>query len=682
MITQLIEFDVKKDSHVKITAKEGDINSRYLEFRLLDNSLPFSLVGRTVRCYMVKPDKRIVFNDLQILDAEDGRCVLKLSPQSLIVSGMAKLELIIYEAGKKLSVIPIKMDIIKSLNSNELLESTNEFGALNDALWKIDTFKASIDSKASKEDLKKLSSQLDNNVQQLTEKINEVATTGTTTEAIQNKVSEMAQSGVITFDTVKPEMTTFINAEVYPNLYKNTKGYYDGKVLADVGVITDDTNAITLKDYITIETNANYIASYNGKPFTLCARVFKGDTDIENYYGLPATRKTNIAPNEVMTTSDTQYKYLFISIYKGTLTDFNVTIEEFLKGFAIQKSSEIKPLSKYELKEDIKIPKLEELEKKLDNLTLNNSLNLLKDLTIRDNMGVANVGWCYDKTGYMTFTSGIQIEEGKTYAFGYGDSVLRVDEILIKSANDLDYYVQDTVVLHSTQKVFFTAPNNSKYLYFTIPNNLDKNKVRVYEGYSAMDLIFNTSLKGKNIMTLGDSLSAEGMWQSYVVGRLGINKLVNLAIGGKTVSEFAVNVTAENIKDIDVVIIMGFFNSNTLGCVAGEVTDEPSNVDTASICSGYKYIIDKLYKLKPNLDIVLITPHRPLANDCKDKADKVKELAEYYSIPCIDIYNEGGFNNYTIPHLLYDGIHCNIGEHDGYYVEGRFITGQLIKYFG
>ena len=165
MITQLIEFDVKKDSHVKITAKEGDINSRNLEFRLLDNSLPFSLVGRTVRCYMVKPDKRIVFSELQITDAEDGRCVLTLSLQSLIVSGMAKLELIIYEAGKKLSVIPIKMDIIKSLNSDKLLESTNEFGALNDALWKIDTFKASIDSKASKEDLKKLSSQLDTIVQ-------------------------------------------------------------------------------------------------------------------------------------------------------------------------------------------------------------------------------------------------------------------------------------------------------------------------------------------------------------------------------------------------------------------------------------------------------------------------------------------------------------------------------------
>lgn len=161
MITQLIEFDVKKNSHVKITAKEGDINSRNLEFRLLDNSLPFSLVGRTVRCYMVKPDKRIVFNDLKILDAEDGRCVLTLSLQSLIVSGMAKLELIIYEAGKKLSIIPIKMDIIKSLNSDKLLESTNEFGALNNALWKIDAFTGTMDSVATKKDIEKLNSQLE-----------------------------------------------------------------------------------------------------------------------------------------------------------------------------------------------------------------------------------------------------------------------------------------------------------------------------------------------------------------------------------------------------------------------------------------------------------------------------------------------------------------------------------------
>lgn len=164
MITQLIEFDVKKNSHITITAKEGDINSRKLEFRLLDNSLPFSLVGRTVRCYMVKPDKRVVFNDLDIIDAEDGRCVLTLTTQSLIKSGMANIELIIYEEGKKLSSIPIKMNIMKSLVSDELLYSSDEFGALESALWKIDTFTETMNSKATKEELKKVNEQLDNKV--------------------------------------------------------------------------------------------------------------------------------------------------------------------------------------------------------------------------------------------------------------------------------------------------------------------------------------------------------------------------------------------------------------------------------------------------------------------------------------------------------------------------------------
>ena len=242
MITQLIEFDVKKDSHIKITAKEGDVNSRYLEFRLLDNSLPFSLVGRTVRCYMVKPDKRIVFNDLHILDAEDGRCVLKLTLQSLIVSGMAKLELIIYEASKKLSVIPIKMDIIKSLNSNELLESLNEFGALNNALWKIDTFTETMNSKATKEELKKVREDLDtkaNETDLIVERnrINNLASLseGSTTgdaELIDSRVGIFGQTHENLGDAIRKQLTFLLKYGIVEyrevDLSNATKGYISG----------------------------------------------------------------------------------------------------------------------------------------------------------------------------------------------------------------------------------------------------------------------------------------------------------------------------------------------------------------------------------------------------------------------------------------------------------------------
>ena len=264
MITQLIEFDVKKDSHVKITAKEGDINSRNLEFRLLDNSLPFSLAGRTVRCYMVKPDKRIVFSELKILDAEDGRCVLTLTTQSLIKSGMANMELIIYEEGKKLSTIPIKMNIIKSLASDELLYSSDEFGALESALWKIDTFTETINSKASKEDVKKLNSQLDTKAKQLDKKIDEVAQTGTTIEIVQNKVSEMAQNGSITFNTVTPEMTTFVKKIGADNLYNNV-GYIDNKRVNENGQLVDWDYCFTL-ELFEVKPNTTYsFSTDNGK---------------------------------------------------------------------------------------------------------------------------------------------------------------------------------------------------------------------------------------------------------------------------------------------------------------------------------------------------------------------------------------------------------------------------------
>lgn len=291
MITQLIEFDVKKDSHVKITAKEGDINSRYLEFRLLDNSLPFSLVGRTVRCYMVKPDKRIIFNDLKILDAEDGRCVLKLSLQSLIVSGMAKLELIIYEAGKKLSIIPIKMDIIKSLNSNELLESTNEFGALNDALWKIDTFKASIDSKASKEDLKKLSSQLDNIEREKADEIDLVELqsrvdllssleSGSTTgdaELVDGRVGARGEKYSNIGNAIRSQISNLLSDGICVNNIIDFSTYSNGYITSNGGLATDTAyhKIITLSKGETVRfyargylTNVSMISKKVGTIYT------------------------------------------------------------------------------------------------------------------------------------------------------------------------------------------------------------------------------------------------------------------------------------------------------------------------------------------------------------------------------------------------------------------------------
>lgn len=137
MNTKLIKLDINRELYTNIVAKQGDIDSRFLLFSLVDNSLPFSLLNRTVRVYGRKADGKEIFNDLVVNDANKGICTLELTSQALAVAGILEVELVVYEVNKKLSSIPFKINVIESLNSDDAVISTNEFTALQEALSKI-----------------------------------------------------------------------------------------------------------------------------------------------------------------------------------------------------------------------------------------------------------------------------------------------------------------------------------------------------------------------------------------------------------------------------------------------------------------------------------------------------------------------------------------------------------------
>ena len=81
MITKVINVNLHQPIYEKITAKQGDIASRYLLFHLLDGDKPFDLTGKSVRVYARKPDKTEIFNDLIINDKTKGYCTLELTSQ-------------------------------------------------------------------------------------------------------------------------------------------------------------------------------------------------------------------------------------------------------------------------------------------------------------------------------------------------------------------------------------------------------------------------------------------------------------------------------------------------------------------------------------------------------------------------------------------------------------------------
>ena len=165
MNTKIIKLDINNKMYETITAKQGDTESRFLLFHLFDSSLPFDLTEKSVRVYGIKPDETKIFNDLVINDVKKGYCTLELTNQMLAISGLVKLELVIYSGNKKLSSIPFVLNVISSLNSDDAVVSTNEFTALMNglaALSEYDIYKSNAKQVPGiKEEVSNLSSQLD-----------------------------------------------------------------------------------------------------------------------------------------------------------------------------------------------------------------------------------------------------------------------------------------------------------------------------------------------------------------------------------------------------------------------------------------------------------------------------------------------------------------------------------------
>ena len=140
MITKVINVNLHQPIYERLTAKQGDIASRYLLFHLLDGDKPFDLSNKTVRVYAIKPDKTEIFNDLTINDASKGYCTLELTSQCLAAAGVVKMELYISESGKVLTSIPFELEVIACINTANGVISTNEFSALETALGSLQDY--------------------------------------------------------------------------------------------------------------------------------------------------------------------------------------------------------------------------------------------------------------------------------------------------------------------------------------------------------------------------------------------------------------------------------------------------------------------------------------------------------------------------------------------------------------
>lgn len=136
MTTTLVTLDVWQPNDIRVKVNQGEVNSRFLEIKILDKKKAFNLTDKTVIFYATKPDGNLIFNYCEIIDAQKGILNLAMTSQMSIVPGiMRDCEIdILDDELKKLKIKGLNIEIVRCTDFESAVESTSEFTVLDEAL--------------------------------------------------------------------------------------------------------------------------------------------------------------------------------------------------------------------------------------------------------------------------------------------------------------------------------------------------------------------------------------------------------------------------------------------------------------------------------------------------------------------------------------------------------------------
>lgn len=277
-----------------------------------------------------------------------------------------------------------------------------------------------------------------------------------------------------------------------------------------------------------------------------------------------------------------------------------------------------------------------------------------------------------------------------------GKSVLTKDEIDTLSDEGIELQTNDGKRITSicyeegydNECVSWKSDDGKETYAAVTPNGIKCKNITLLDG---TDLRYK-DLAGKTLLAIGDSVTASGAydttptsWQSFLGKKLGI-KIKNHAKGGIGIIEmcdgtengdnpdadpngFGVDylppLSAEELADVNYVIMLGFFNE--IGKYPdkemdyGEVTDVYIPGGNNTVCAKLNHLVDRVYECikatgNEKCKLIIVSPYKygcyPYglgtgydlgAKFCK----KLKEFAEYHSIYYIDLMGELGINKYT-----------------------------------
>ena len=201
------------------------------------------------------------------------------------------------------------------------------------------------------------------------------------------------------------------------------------------------------------------------------------------------------------------------------------------------------------------------------------------------------------------------------------------------------------------------------------------------EKINNLESIYVSRYKGKKLLAIGDSITAQNYWQKRVgellgmsvrnhcKGGIGILQMVdgdgsNDAPSGYDPDNFGIDkiykLNTKDVENVDVIIIMGFYNDRRLATsTPGIKTDMYPTNDTfiGRLNYAIKRIYEELQKASnTNCRVIVCSPHKygkypyidKTANeDGEDIYNAIKVSTDYNSVPCIDLMHNGGINQYN-----------------------------------
>ena len=191
--------------------------------------------------------------------------------------------------------------------------------------------------------------------------------------------------------------------------------------------------------------------------------------------------------------------------------------------------------------------------------------------------------------------------------------------------------------------------------------------------------------RGKRWVALGDSITFQALYVPTASQMLGMPLASNLGVPGQLLRTMADRLTPDIARAADLITVMGGTNDyGHGGARLGSFSDSP---DANTIYGAVKHLVRTIQLLNPVARLMFITcprrgayshePVDPAPNyyglTMEGISTAMQDACRRLGIPCLDLYGQSGFNEYTLRALTQDNLHPNAA--------GAAIIGRMIGTF-